>query len=40
VPDAVFTQAATPFAAAPEFCSMSPCDHAKEEGALEDFVGI
>jgi hypothetical protein len=24
----------------PEFCSMSPCDHASVVGALDDFVGI
>jgi hypothetical protein len=40
VPAATFTHAATPFAVAPRFCSMSPCDHASEEGAPEDFVGI
>jgi hypothetical protein len=40
VPAATLTQAATPFAVAAEFCSMSPCDHARVAGAAEDFVGI
>jgi hypothetical protein len=40
VPAATLTQAATPLAVAPEFCSMSPCDHASVVGAAEDFVGI
>jgi hypothetical protein len=29
-----------PFATAPEFCSVSPCDHARVAGAADDFVGI
>ena len=33
-------QAATPFAAAPEFCSVSPCVHVRVVGEAEDFVGI
>jgi hypothetical protein len=40
VPAVTFTHAATPFAVAPEFCSMSPCDHVNVVGALDDFVGI
>ena len=40
VPAATFTQAAIPFADALEFCSMSPCAHAKAFGAEDDFVGI
>jgi hypothetical protein len=38
VPAATLTQAATPFAVAPEFCSISPCDHASTVGAAADFV--
>jgi hypothetical protein len=40
VPPATFTQAATPFAVAPEFCSISPCDHVSVLGAPADFVAI
>src|SRR5580658_2594991 len=39
VPAATFTHAATPFATAPEFCSISPSNHARVEGAAADLVG-
>jgi hypothetical protein len=40
VPADTLTHPQIPFATAPEFCSKSPCDHAKVAGAAADFVGI
>ena len=39
VPAVTLTQAATPLALAAEFCSISPCAHARVVGAAGDFVG-